>query len=320
MKYDAIIFDGMNTAHKAYHVNKYLSVQIDGETFHTGMMYGFLSMMSKIYSMFGKRNTRVYIVWDSIDSADGNKKVNSHYKENRKPKTEQELLDKINFDKLVSSTMGLLSTLNIMQFRKSKVEADDIGATLATKLANRNKSVLIVTEDKDYRQLISDRIHLYGITQRLVWDLGVFQQKTGLFKPSHFVDYLAICGDAIDDFSGVFGFGDTKAIQLLTDDHFVDLEYISQYLIDNPDDIDLVESWTPKTKKSFKNGLSDLAECFLLAKLDTDIKSVEVIVKKHYVDLSMFELMTQTYQMRSIKKDMPIFRRIFEATQYWNKH
>lgn len=319
-KYDVIIFDGMNTAHKAYHVNKNLSVSIDGEQFHTGMIYGFLNMMSKIYSMFGKQGTRVYVVWDSIDSAESNRMVNSHYKENRKPKTEQELMDKINFDKLVQATMGMLSTLNIMQFRKPKVEADDIGATIATKLSARDKRTLIVTEDKDYRQLISDNIHLYGITQRLVWDLDVFQQKTGLVKPSHFVDYLAICGDSIDGFSGIFGFGGTKAIQLLTDENFVDYDSVSEHLLSNPDDIDLIDVWTNATKQKFIDGLPDLDECYKLAKLDTNIKTVELVIKRHYSDIHMFELMLQTYQMRSIQKDMHIFKRIFDSTQYWKNH
>ena len=320
MKYDVIIFDGKNTAHKAYHVNKHLSINIDGEEIHTGMMYGFLSMMSKIYSMFAKQNTRVYVAWDSIDSAESNRELNSHYKENRKPQTQQELLDKINFDKLINNTIGLLSTLNIMQFRKSRVEADDIIATIATKLSEKGKSILIVTEDKDYRQLISDKVHLYGITQKLVWDMDTFQTKTGLFKPSHFVDYLAICGDTIDGFSGVSGFGDAKAMQLLTDENFVAYDSITEYILENPDDISLVDAWSENIKKKFNEGLNELDECYKLAKLDTDIKSVEIIVKKHYPTIQTFDIMIQTYNMRSLLQSHNIFERIFYATQYWRNH
>lgn len=320
MKYDVIIFDGKNTAHKAYHVNKHLSVNIDGEVIHTGMMYGFLAMMSKIYSMYAKNNARVYVAWDSIDSAESNRELNSHYKENRKPQNEQELLDKINFDKLINNTIGLLSTLNIMQFRKSRVEADDIIATMATKLSSKGLNVLIITEDKDYRQLISDNVHLYGITQQLIWDINVFQDKTGLFKPSHFVDYLAICGDAIDGFSGVSGFGDAKAMQLLTDENFVAYDSISQYILEHPEDISLVDSWSDNIKKKFNDGLQELDECYKLAKLDTDIRTVELIVKKSYPTIQTFDIMTQTFKMKSLMQYHHVFERIFYATHYWRNH
>lgn len=320
MRYDAIIFDGKNTAHKAYNVNKHLSVTLDGEKVNTGMMYGFLSMLERIYYQFAKTNTRVYIGWDSENSAESNQQIDEHYKENRKPTNEQELMDRINFNKLVKGTMGILSTLNIMQFQKPSVEADDVIATLATKLSVRGKSVLIITEDKDYRQLISDKIHLYGITQRLVWDISVFQTKTGLFKPTHFVDYLAICGDSSDGYSGVFGFGDSKAMQLLNDQNFVAYDCIVPFILKNPDQIQLVDAWTDKTKQSFLDGLSDLDISYKLAKLNTDIRTVEVTPITSYYSLDAFKAIISAYQMKSLLKNMGTFERIFSSTHYWKNH
>lgn len=315
--YDAIIFDGKNTAHKAYHVNKYLSVNVDGEQVCTGMMYGFLGMMLNIYSQFANKDTRIFVAWDSKDSAESNRALCEGYKANRKPATKEELEDRIQFDSLMSDTMDFLATLNIMQFQKSKVEADDIAASLAHKLECMGKSVLIVTEDKDYRQLITDNIHLYGITQKLVWNIDVFQAKTGLSKPSHFIDYLAICGDSIDGFDGVSGFGHVKAIQLLTDENFVDLDSVSLHLLSNPDSLENLTSWTANTKAKFVDGLDELNRCYQLAKLDTDINSVELLNKECYQYLDGFFTFANKYKMKSFlgQQNLSYIKDIHKSTR-----
>lgn len=318
-KYDVIIFDGKNTAHKAYHVNKNLSVMVNGKEKYTGMAYGFLSMMAHIYELFAKSNTRIYIVWDSANSAESNREINSGYKSNRIPQTEQDVIARYKFNSMMSDVIGILSTLNIMQFRKSRVEADDIIASMSVKLQERDKTVLIVTEDKDYRQLISKRVNLYGITQRIVWDENVFTEKTGLQKPSHFVDYLAICGDSIDGFYGVSTFGDGKAMQLLTDENFIKYDSVSQAIMDNPEILDEFDGWIDKVKVRFVQQLSSLNESYQLAKLDTQIQTVELIVKNHYEDISMFVELIRLYKMRSIEKDIDLYERIFNSTHYWHK-
>lgn len=327
--YDVIIFDGNNTAHKSYHINKDLSVNVDGEQMHTGTIFGFLNMLSNIYVTFSNSeiidkkvicNTRVYVCWDSKDASETNRRTYTYYKENRKAKTIEELRDKLNFDKIIFGVKGVLGMLNIVQLEKAEVEADDIIATLSTKLANKGKSVLIVTEDKDYRQLISDKINLYGITQRLIWDEQVFSEKTGLLKPSHFVDYLAICGDSIDGFIGVSNFGPQKAMALLTDPMFSDKDDITQYILKHHIVFNEFEGWSEKVKESFLDKLHELEQGYKLAKLDTNIKRAKIIIKKHCDSISMFESFCRQTQMWSILKNLDVFKDIFNSTKYWKNH
>lgn len=322
MRYDVIIFDGNNTAHKAYHVNRNLYVKINGEEIFTGMIYGFLNMMLNIYEEFGNINTRIMVVWDSIDSAVSNQSIDANYKANRKPQTEEELADKIRFTELINNTMGILSTLNILQMWKPKYEADDIIATLTYKLSSKNKNVLIVTEDKDYRQLISDKVNLYGITQRILWDISTFKDKTGLFKPKHFCDYLAICGDSIDNFGGVPGFGDSKARQLLTSKEFVIHDSVSEYIIENPESILKAKFWSDKVKQSFYDNISELEKCYKLAKLKTDIQRVRLCSERYFQTIETFCDILELYKMKSLLRfdKLDAFSEILNATRYWNNH
>ena len=274
-KYDVIIFDGNNTAYKAYYVNRQLCAFVDGKEKHTGMIYGFLNILRNVYNQFGNKDTKVIIVWDSDDACESNRNIDYLYKNDRKPKTFDEKVTKESIHQFMIDTADVLSLLNIPQFKKAKTEADDIIASISNTLYKKDKSVLIVTEDKDYRQLINDKINLYGMNLKTVWDTNEFTERTGILKPSHFADYLAIVGDSSDGYKGVNGFGDIKGIGFVNSDEYSDYEHIVDKIISGEISIDDNSFLSDKHKALLNENLDDLHKCFKLALLDKNITKVE---------------------------------------------
>lgn len=97
-------------------------------------------------------------------------------------------------------------------------EADDVIGTLARQGAAAGDEVFLVTGDKDFMQLVDDRVKLYNIFKPGV-DLVVVgpkevEEKFGV-PPEGVVDVLAIMGDASDNVPGVKGIGEKGAAKLI---------------------------------------------------------------------------------------------------------
>ncbi len=97
-------------------------------------------------------------------------------------------------------------------------EADDIIGTLACTAAEHGIESLIVTPDKDFCQLVTDRIKLLRPSRDSsameVFDTEAVKQKYGL-EPKQIIDYLALVGDTSDNIPGVRGIGEKTATPLL---------------------------------------------------------------------------------------------------------
>nr|WP_255682987.1 5'-3' exonuclease H3TH domain-containing protein [Dyella sp. 2HG41-7] len=100
-------------------------------------------------------------------------------------------------------------------------EADDlIGSTLWGLRAHGFRSV-IVSADKDFGQLLSEHDEQWDFARNLRWGpSGVFE-KLGV-HPAQVADFLALCGDAVDNIPGVPGIGAKTAAALLA--HFGNLD------------------------------------------------------------------------------------------------
>ena len=102
--------------------------------------------------------------------------------------------------------------------REDGVEADDIIGTLARKCEREGAEVLVMSPDKDFMQLVSERVHLWrlcGGSEERVTPAAV-QRKTGV-RPDQIVDWLSLIGDASDNIAGAPGVGPKTAARLLVD-------------------------------------------------------------------------------------------------------
>jgi DNA polymerase-1 len=110
----------------------------------------------------------------------------------------------------------LLHAMGIPVVSKEGFEADDLIATLARVGEQRGLDVFICSSDKDCRQLITDRVKIYNLRKRQVFDREALLQDWGV-APEQVVDLQTLVGDSVDNVPGVPGVGIKTAAKLLQD-------------------------------------------------------------------------------------------------------
>ena len=119
----------------------------------------------------------------------------------------------------------ILQAMNITVLEVQGYEADDVIGTVSQLAEKAGFEVFMATPDKDYGQLVTDRVHMYRPRHT-----GGFEQmgpqevcaKYGLQNKNQVIDLLALMGDASDNIPGCKGVGEKTAVQLLT--QFGDVE------------------------------------------------------------------------------------------------
>lgn len=100
-------------------------------------------------------------------------------------------------------------------------EADDVIGTLAKKAEAKGYEVYMMTSDKDFAQLVSDKVCMYRPASRgndvEIWDVAKVREKFGVKHPSQVIDFLAMMGDSADNIPGLPGVGEKTAKKFLTD-------------------------------------------------------------------------------------------------------
>ncbi|MDR0328717.1 MAG: hypothetical protein LBI05_10520 [Planctomycetaceae bacterium] len=108
----------------------------------------------------------------------------------------------------------ILEAFNIPPLSLTGFEADDVMATVAKLTAEQNGDCVIVTSDKDCRQLINDHVSLLNLrkqsfykTEELLTDWGI--------RPDQVIDFQSLVGDSTDNIPGVAKVGQKTATELL---------------------------------------------------------------------------------------------------------
>lgn len=98
-------------------------------------------------------------------------------------------------------------------------EADDVIGTIACKAEKENYTTFMVTPDKDFAQLVTDKIKIYkpGLKGAEFEILGVEEVKAKyeIEDPKQVIDFLAMMGDAVDNIPGLEGVGEKTAKKFL---------------------------------------------------------------------------------------------------------
>ena len=87
-------------------------------------------------------------------------------------------------------------------------------ATMARIVEELGGECVLVTADKDCRQLITDRVKVYNIRKNEFIDRETLKNDWGI-APEQVVDFQALVGDAVDNVPGVPKVGPKTARQLL---------------------------------------------------------------------------------------------------------
>jgi len=134
-------------------------------------------------------------------------KIYSDYKAHRPPMPE-ELPVQIN------RIEQILEAMNIPILRIDGFEADDIIGTIAKKASKDGIDTYICAKDKDMYQLVDDHVYIFDIKKGETLDDDTLYEKYKI-KPEHFIDVLALQGDASDNVPGVPLIGEMNAIKLI---------------------------------------------------------------------------------------------------------
>lgn len=124
-------------------------------------------------------------------------------------------------------------------------EADDLIATLATKMALHGQHVTIVSTDKGFLSLLSPTIHIYDYFNRRYLDEQHVKDKFDV-KPTQLIDLWTLTGDSTNKIPGVAGIGQITAAGLLN-------QYGSLSAILKSDQI------KPKIKEKLDNSTEQIA-------------------------------------------------------------
>lgn len=103
------------------------------------------------------------------------------------------------------------------------LEADDAIASIAVSASSAGVPTIIMSTDKDFYQLLRDKITVYNHFSSEHRDSAWLEQNFGV-TPAQFRDYLALVGDKSDNIPGVDKVGPKTAAKLLG--QYTDIEGI----------------------------------------------------------------------------------------------
>ncbi len=110
----------------------------------------------------------------------------------------------------------IIPSLGIKIIIEPNVEADDVIGALALHAKKDGYSVLIASGDKDFAQLVDDKITLINTMTDEVLDVDGVINKFNV-SPSQIIDYLTLIGDKIDNVPGVNKCGPKTAVKWLNE-------------------------------------------------------------------------------------------------------
>ncbi|HMO32813.1 MAG TPA: DNA polymerase I [Lacibacter sp.] len=115
----------------------------------------------------------------------------------------------------------IIRGFNIPVLERDGFEADDLIGTLSKQAAAAGYEVYMVTPDKDYGQLVNERVKIYkpGYQGGDVEIMGPEEvcAKWNIKEVSQVIDILGMMGDAVDNIPGIPGVGEKTAAKLLAE-------------------------------------------------------------------------------------------------------
>lgn len=198
------LIDGTALLYRAYYAH-IRSPLINSQGMNTSAIFGVVS--SFLYFVESFKPEHVVIAFDRKGPTFRHEK-SELYKANRPPMPEDMIPQ-------VQPVMKFFELITVPELGRSGWEADDILGSLAYRFKN-DYQVIIVTGDKDYCQLVQERIRLYDPMKKKMIDTEAVISKYGI-EPRQFIDYLALMGDSSDNIPGVKGIGPVGAQKLLSE-------------------------------------------------------------------------------------------------------
>lgn len=230
---EILIVDFMNTFIRAFMASPTLNYNGN----HTGGIAGCLKSIGYASRLFNP--TKIIVVSDGTGGSMKRKKLYPEYKNGRKTKirlnrTYEELSsvesEEQSLKKQLIRTISYLDTLPVVTMAIDYVEADDTIAYLA-KQYFKDSNVTIMSADKDFLQLASDKIKIWSPTKKKVYGCAEILMEYGI-SCKNFVNYRVMEGDDSDNIDGIKGAGlktIKKCFPIFEEDKMYTLQEIYNY-------------------------------------------------------------------------------------------
>ncbi len=252
------LIDGSAFLYRAFHAIRSLSTS---KGHPTNATFGFTRILLKLL----KDNTPEYaVVLFDVKGPTFRHKLYDQYKANRPPMPDELAAQ-------IPDIKRVIDALNIPIVEKLGFEADDLVGTYSKLAQEKGFEVVMVTGDKDFIQLVTEKCILWDPMKDTISDTNKIKEEMGI-NPDQFIDVLGLAGDNADNIPGARGVGPKTAIKLIA--QFGSIKNLYENL-------DRIQS----KKKLYENLTSGKDKVFLSRDLATI--DVSVPVKKSIEDFKL---------------------------------
>ncbi len=178
-----------------------------------------LGVTNTIMQVLEKENPKFIGAVFDVSAPTFRHKMFPEYKANREAMPED-------LRKSIPYIRKIIEGFNIPIIEKAGYEADDVIGTLAKQAETEGFTTYMMTPDKDYAQLVSDKIFMFkpgkagGDAE--VWGLTEVKEKFGIKTPEQVIDILGLMGDSADNIPGCPGVGPKSAQKLISEFESID--------------------------------------------------------------------------------------------------
>ncbi len=195
------LIDGSAYIYRAYHAIRGLT---NSKGLPTNAAFGFTRMLLNLMEY---RTPEYVAMFFDAKGLTFRHEIYKDYKANRPPMPD-EMSVQIPYIKEI--TRGF----NIPIMEIPGFEADDLIGTLGRKAEDAGFTVVMVTGDKDFMQLVTDKAVIWDPMKEIIIDLKAVKESFGV-EPFQMIDIMGLSGDTSDNIPGVPGIGPKTATSLI---------------------------------------------------------------------------------------------------------
>ncbi len=178
---------------------------------NTNAQFGFTSTLLDLINK--EKPTHLAVVFDTSAPTERHTDFEA-YKANRQETPED-------LSAAVPDIKRIIKGFNLPCLELDGYEADDIIGSLALEAADLGYTVYMVTPDKDYGQIVREKVFIYkpasGFSNLEILGEKEVCAKWGIKRVDQVVDMLGLMGDAVDNIPGIPGVGEKTAAKLLAE-------------------------------------------------------------------------------------------------------
>ncbi len=179
---------------------------------NTSAAFGFTNVLIDILNK--EKPTHIAVVFDPPGGATNRNVDFADYKAHREEMPED-------IRSMIEPIKRIIEAFRIPMYVVDGYEADDLIGTLAKKAEKEGFLTYMMTPDKDFGQLVSERIFIYkpgrGGDPASLMGVKEVCEKFEVQDPLQVIDILGLWGDAADNIPGIPGVGEKTAKKLIAD-------------------------------------------------------------------------------------------------------